>query len=435
MKVTPERFPGATIDGRGALRFGGADTVELAKRFGTPLYVMDGDMLRGICREFRDEFGKRYPGESLVLYASKALSALAVLRVAAEEGLGADAASPGELYGALKAGMPPERVYLHGNFKKAEELEYALKRGVGRIVVDSDDEAEALDAAAGRLRRKARALVRITPGVEAHVHEMVQVGKLDTKFGMPLQGGAALRIVKKILGLRNVELCGVHFHLGSQILDTAPYALGVERGLDFLAELKKRLGYEAAEFDIGGGFPVRYTSAQPLPAVGRFAGAVVKSLVRGLKERGLAAPKLLLEPGRALVSPTTLTLYTVGPVKRIPGVRTYVSVDGGISDNPRPALYGSVYEAVIANRAGARADGRYRVCGRHCESDNLIMETPLAAPKRGDVMAVFTTGAYNFSMSSNYNKFPRPAMVMLEGGRARVIVKREKMEELYARDV
>lgn len=417
------------------MHFGGANTVELAKKFGTPLYVLDGGMLRGICRGFNEEFGKRYPGETLVLFATKALSALSVLALAAEEGFGADVASPGELYGALEAGVPKDRIYLHGNFKKEEDIEYALRRGVGRVVVDSDDEVDILDGVAGRLRRKARVLVRVTPGIEAHVHEMVQVGKLDTKFGMPLEGGAAQRIVKKILGKKNVDLYGIHYHLGSQILDLEPYRLGVERGVEFIAALKKELKFETREFDIGGGFPVRYTSGQALPEVGKIAGAVVNALVKLLKERGLAAPRLLLEPGRSFVAPAGITLYTVGPVKKIPGVRTYVSIDGGMSDNPRPALYGSVYEGVIANRAGARPTGAYRVCGRHCESDNLIMELPLASPRYGDTLAVFTTGAYNHSMSSNYNKFPRPAMVMLEGGRPRLIVRREGLEDLYDKDV
>lgn len=434
MKARPDKYPSVSVR-NGRLFFGGADTVRLAAEFGTPLYVLDGNTLRASCRAFREAFGKRY-GNVKVLYASKANASLAVLRIVAQEGLGVDVASIGELAGAKMAGADMEDVFLHGNYKKEDEIEAAFRMGVGRIVLDSEYEADTADRVARKLRKKARALLRVTPGIEAHVHEMVQVGRLDSKFGVPLAGGAAAEMVGKILRKRNLEFMGIHFHIGSQILDPEPYALAVRKGVDFIAEVRDRFGAEVREFDIGGGFPVRYDSRQALPAPGKFAAAVCGALRDGLKEKKLPAPRLLLEPGRSIAGPAGMTLYTIGPVKNIPGVRNYVAVDGGLSDNPRPALYGSLYEAVIAGRPDDRNNIlKYRVCGRHCETDTLIPEIELPGPEPGEIMAVFTTGAYNYSMSGNYNKFPRPATVLLRDGRPELVSRRETIGDLYRCDV
>ncbi len=430
MKVKVEKYPAAEIR-NGKLWFGGADVAKLAGEFGTPLYVFDEDTFRGNCRAYREAFSSRYP-DTMVFYASKANTMSAAMALALAEGLGIDVSSAGELEGALKAGASPEKLIYHGNYKKAEELERALKVGVGRIVLDSAYEAEMLDNIAGRMRKKAQVMLRVTPGIDAHVHEMVQVGKLDSKFGVPLVGGAAAELIGVILKKKNLDFTGIHFHIGSQILDADPYELAVKRAVAFMAELRKRYDYETSDLDIGGGFPVRYDSKQTLPPADKFAAPVVAALKAELRSAGLAEPRLMLEPGRSLAGPAGMTLYTVGPVKVIPGVRNYVAVDGGLSDNPRPGLYGSLYEAVIANRQTAKKGlKKYRVSGRHCETDTLIPEIELADPKPGDVLAVFTTGAYNYSMSGNYNKFMRPATVLLRGGKPEVVVRRETVADLY----
>jgi diaminopimelate decarboxylase len=434
MKVRPERYQSVEVR-NGRLFFGGADTVALAQKFGTPLYVIDDNALRAACRAFRAAFEKRYENVT-VLFAVKANAALAVMRTVVEEGLGLDVASLGELEGASRAGADMENVFFHGNYKKADEIETALRAGIGRIVLDSELEADAADAAARKLGTKARVLLRVTPGIEAHVHEMVQVGRLDTKFGVPLEGGAAAALAGKILRKRNLVFYGVHFHIGSQILESEPFKLAVMKGVGLVAELRERYGAPVREFDIGGGYPVRYDSKQSLPTPDEFAAAVCGTLKRELDRHGLPAPRLLLEPGRSIAGPAGMTLYTIGPVKNIPGVRNYIAVDGGLSDNPRPALYGSLYEAVVANRPlDSKGLKKYRVCGRHCETDTLVPELELPDPRPGEVLSVFTTGAYNYSMSGNYNKFPRPATVMLRNGRPELAIRRETVDDLFDCDI
>lgn len=433
MRVKPEKYVSVEVR-KGRLYFGGADTVELAKRFGTPLYLIDENAFRGACRAFAEAFGSRY-GNAKVFFACKANAALATMRMATEEGLGLDVASVGELAGALRSGADPENLLLHGNYKKEDELEYALRAGVGRIVLDSEFEADTLDRVARKIGRRARVMLRVTPGVEAHVHEMVQVGKLDTKFGVPLEGGTARKLVGAIVKKRGLEFTGIHFHIGSQILDMEPYRVAVRRAVEFMEEVRDAFGVETKDLDIGGGYPVRYDSAQVLPAPDKFAAAICGALKEELKKRDLAGPRLMLEPGRSIAGPAGMTLYTIGPVKQIPGVRNYIAVDGGLSDNPRPALYGSSYETVIANRPkDSKGMKKYRVSGRHCETDTLFPEVSLPSPKSGEILAVFTTGAYNYSMSSNYNKFPRPATVLLRDGKASIAMRRETVDDLYCCD-
>ncbi|MEW6203100.1 MAG: diaminopimelate decarboxylase [bacterium] len=433
--IKPEKYPGVSINKKGILHFGGADVVRLAEKFGTPLYVMDERIVRDNCKAFRKEFGARYEGKVLVVYATKALSSLAVLRIVADEGLGADASSVGEIHGALRAGFAADKIYFHGNFKKREDLEYALKNHIGRIVIDSREEAELLNSVARRAGKKAAVLLRITPGIEAHTHHMIQTGKIDTKFGVPLAGGEAFHMVKETLQKPHLNFMGFHCHIGSQILDMKPYRLTVEHAVEFMAKIKKQLGIAVREINLGGGFAVRYNSRQRLITKQQAATAIAGTLTSLLKKQGLPFPQLVIEPGRSIVAPAGITLYAVGPVKEIPGVRNYVSVDGGMSDNPRPALYGAEYEALIANRAAAPAGRKYRICGRHCENDILFDNIPLPAPRYGDILAVFTTGAYNYSMSSNYNRFPRPAIVMLSKGKPRLIVERETLDDLYDKDI
>ncbi len=420
---------------KGRLCFGGADVVKLASEFGTPLYIVDENVLRGNCRAYKESFEAKYPNVTVIL-ASKALMTLAVARIAASEGLAIDVASIGEMRGGVLAGVDPANMFYHGNFKKKEDLETALAWGIGCIVLDSAHEAEMLDKIARAKGITQKVLLRITPGVEAHVHEMVQVGKLDTKFGMPIESGLAFDLVKKITKLKNLDFFGIHYHIGSQILDPDPFRVSVQTVVAFMKELKGQLGLDIRALNVGGGYPVRYATRQALPAPEKFANAITSEVKKQIKANGLILPHLYLEPGRALVGPAGMTIYTVGPVKDIPGVRTYVSVDGGLSDNPRPALYDSVYEAVIANRADAKKGFvTCRVSGRHCETDTLIKDIDLASPVAGDILAVFTTGAYNHAMSSNYNKFPRPAMVLVNNGKADLIIARETYDELYRNDI
>jgi len=434
LSVKVEKYEGASIK-RGKLHFGGANVISLAGEFGTPLYVIDEGVFRDRCRSYREAFESRYSPVK-VLLASKALITLATTRIAREEGLGMDVASIGEMRGALKAGVPAGEMFFHGNFKKEEELEEALRRGIGRIVVDSHTEADTLDSVARRLNVKARVLLRITPGVEAHTHEMIQVGKLDTKFGVPLEGGAAEKLIIKIVKKRGLDFMGIHYHIGSQILDVEPFRVSIRKAVDFLSHINNRLGIRVRELDVGGGYPVRYSSKQPLPKPDRFAAAICSTLKKEVKEAGIEPPALYLEPGRSIAGPAGITLYTVGPVKEIRGVRRYVSVDGGMSDNPRPALYDAEYDAVIASRPDSKQDKKkYRVCGRHCETDTLIPEISLPGPRPGDILAVFSTGAYNYTMSGNYNMFPRPAMVLVKDGKAELIVEREKVDKLFAGNV
>lgn len=434
MAVRIERYPGTQVK-RGKLYFGGADTTGLAKEFGTPLYVMDEVTLRTRCREYRKAFEKRYEAVTVML-AGKAMMTTAVAKIIADEGLWLDVASIGEMYGGIKADVAPSNMFFHGNYKKEEELEQALEWGIGAIVLDSMHEAKTLDRVARRMKRKAHVIIRITPGVEAHTHEMIQTGKLDTKFGVPIEGGAASAMAGDISKMKNLDFTGLHYHIGSQILDVEPFRVSVRRIVDFMKDISDRYGIEVKDLDVGGGYPVRYTSGHALPAPDKFAAAICGTLKKELKNAGLPAPHLYLEPGRSVVGPAGITLYTVGPVKEIPGVRNYVSVDGGLSDNPRPSLYDAEYEAVIAGRADVKKGmKKFRVSGRHCETDTLIKEIALPDPKPGDIMAVFSTGAYNYSMSGNYNKFPRPAVVLVNRGKAELIVERETLEDLYAKDV
>jgi diaminopimelate decarboxylase len=433
VKVKPEKYPFAGIK-NGRLTFGGADVAAMAKKFGTPLYLFDEDGFRSRCRSFKTAFESGY-GDVLVLFASKSLTTLAALAIASDEGLGLDVASMGELTGAERVGADMSKVVLHGSFKKEEELERAMRAGVGRIVLDSALEADTADKVARRLGAKAKVMLRVTPGIEAHVHEMVQVGKLDSKFGVPLEGGAAKALIGHILKKRNLEFMGIHYHIGSQILETEPFRAAVARAAAFMSELKSDYGLTVRDLNIGGGYPVRYDSAQAMVSEEKFAAAVCGSLKKELRGRNLEAPRLMLEPGRGVAGPAGMTVYAIGPVKSIPGVRNYINVDGGLSDNPRPALYGSVYEAVIAERPLDRKGvKKYRVSGRHCETDTLISEIELPDPKPGETLAVFSTGAYNHSMSGNYNKFPRPATVLLRGGKPEIAVRRETEADLYACD-
>lgn len=428
---TEAGWPPVKVNEEGRLLVGGLDAVRLAHEHGTPLYVFDEAVIRGRCREFRAAMGDA--GD--VAYAGKAFLCQAIVRIIDEEGLSLDVVSGGELYTALQAGFPADRIVLHGNNKSDEELRAALEAGVGRVVVDNFHEIDRLSDLAVRAGRRQPVLLRVAPGIEAHTHEYISTGGQDSKFGFDVATGQALEAVERALAAPGLEWTGLHCHVGSQIFEIEPFRLAARRLMELGAEVRLRTGALLREADIGGGFGVRYLPSDQPPAAADAVGAALAELRRSAAGFGLPVPRLMIEPGRAIVGEAGYTLYTVGAVKRIPGVRTYLAVDGGMADNPRPALYGAEYTAVIADRPEAPPVETVRVVGRYCESgDVLIREIALPEARPGDVLALFTTGAYHYSMASNYNRFPRPAAVLVAGGRADVIIERETFADLVRQD-
>ncbi len=420
----------AGVNAVGHLTIGGCDTVELAREFGTPLYVFDEETLRHQCRAFRGAFGRRYR-QSMVAYASKAYAGLALLRIVAEEGLGLDVVSGGELAIALAAGFPPERIHLHGNNKSADELREALRARIGRIVVDNLDELAMLEEIATQLDRRADVLLRLSPGVDPHTHDKITTGILDTKFGISIQTGDAETAVQRALAAPHLNLLGYHCHIGSQVFETEAYAQAVDVMIAFAAHVREQYGYTPEEFSPGGGFAVQYVADQPAPDPDVYASLVVEALHAACERHGLPLPRLFVEPGRSIVARAGVALYTVGTRKVIPGVRTYISVDGGMADNIRPAMYDARYEALIANRAAAAPDETVTVAGKYCESgDILIRDVALAAPRMGDILAVPASGAYCIPMASNYNAALKPAIVFVREGAARLVRRRETYADL-----
>jgi diaminopimelate decarboxylase len=423
-----EVFPDtARVDERGHLQVGGCDAVELAERFGTPLLILDRATLEARAGAF-----SAVVGPHRVFYAAKALCCVAVLEIVRDLGLGVDVCTGGELATALKASFPAERIVFHGNNKSPDELRLARDAGVGRIVIDSFDEIERLVAA--ELRTKL--LVRVTPGVEAHTHHFVQTGQEDSKFGFTLAGGVALQALRRAMEVPGCEVVGVHSHIGSQIFELAAFDLAVQRLASFLVTARDELGFEAAEVNLGGGLGIAHTEDEMTPDPAESTERMVAAVRRELGVRDLPVPEVFVEPGRAVVGASTVALYRIGTVKRIPGVRTYVSVDGGMSDNIRPALYDARYEAALANRMEAAPGPRVTVAGKHCESgDVLIREVHLPEDvAAGDLLCVPATGAYTYSMASNYNRVPRPPIVLLDDGKATEIVARETVDDLLRLD-
>jgi diaminopimelate decarboxylase len=421
----------ARLRSNGHLEIGGADTVELAREFGTPLFVMCEQTFRERAQRYRDA----YP-DADVYYAGKAFLCVEMARMVAEEGLGLDVASGGELYTALKAGFPTKRIIFHGNNKSDAELEMGLKAGVGRIVADSMEELERADRIAGSLGARAQMMLRVTPGVEAHTHEYIQTGQEDSKFGMSVEGGVALEAAKRARDLPNIDVVGFHSHIGSNITGVEAFLRTVEILGEFCATVRDATGITPAELNLGGGLGIAYTRGDFPARVESFATEVRAKLESEMARHGLPVPRVAVEPGRWLVANAMVTLYTVGTVKEVPGIRTYVSVDGGMSDNIRPALYGARYEALLANKADVPSDHVVTIAGSHCEQGDLLIKDvslPVSVA-RGDVLAVPATGAYGYSMASNYNRFPRPAVIAVQDGRAREIIARETYEDLVARD-
>ena len=424
------------VNEAGHLTIGGVDTIELARQYGTPVFVMDEVQIRENCRGYKQALAKFYDGFGLPLYAGKAFTCKEICRIANEEGLGIDVNSAGELYTALAAKFPPERIYFHGNNKSRAELEYALREGIGYIVIDNLEEMQLLDELAATNAKRVNVLMRIKPGVEAHTHEFIRTGQIDSKFGLALETGEALEAARAIAQTKHLALVGVHCHIGSQILDVAPFELAAEVLLGFMAQVKVELGLELAQLNLGGGFGIKYEASDEAPPGSVYFEQVAKVIEAQCAKLGLKKPFLLLEPGRSIPGPACVTLYTVGNVKEIPGVRTYVAVDGGMGDNPRYMMYGAKYTVLCANRAGEPASEVYTIAGRYCETGDLIQEHTRVQPVRtGDVLAVLSTGAYNYAMASNYNRVPRPPVVMVHEGKSRVIVRGESVEDMARLDV
>lgn len=427
---------GLNINEKGHLTIGGCDTVELAETYGTPLYVMNEEVIRQALRAYVQSMETYYPQGGRVAYASKACCFLEMYRIAAQEGCGADVVSGGELYTALRAGMPAERLYFHGNNKPEGELRMALEAGVGRIVVDNPAELRQLSSIAQDMGSTAAILLRVTPGIDAHTHQFIRTGQIDSKFGLTLENGEALAAAREALSLPGIDLKGFHCHIGSQIFDVDPFAHAADVMLRFMARVRGETGATLTELNLGGGFGIRYTDRDQPKPFGAYMKQVSAVMSQTAAELDFPLPFIILEPGRSVAAPAGITLYTVGAVKSIPGVREYVSVDGGMGDNPRYALYKAAYTVVAANRMREPNTRVMTISGRCCESGDLIQENvPLPDCEHGDILAVLGTGAYNYSMSSNYNRLPRPAVVMVMDGTSRVVVKRETYEDLIRNDV
>ncbi|MBQ9851242.1 MAG: diaminopimelate decarboxylase [Clostridia bacterium] len=425
-----------SINEKGHLTIGSADTVELAKEFGTPVYVFDENEIRNNLRAFRGSIEENYGGRGLVCYASKAFSCKEIYRICKQENVGIDVVSGGELYTALSVGFPAENIVFHGNNKTPDELRMAVENGVGRIVVDNLTELERLNAIACEAGKTVGIMMRIKPGVDAHTHDFIKTGQIDSKFGFALETGEALSAVKAALGMPSLKLRGLHCHIGSQIFDISPFELAAQVMLGLYKQIKDETGTELEELNLGGGFGIRYVDGDTPVPYGEYMKSV-SAVVRAETEKlGLKMPFILIEPGRSVVGAAGLTLYTVGAVKNIPDIRTFVSVDGGMADNPRYALYKADYQVICANKANEAKDMTVTVAGKCCESGDLIQEnTKLQTVEAGDILAVLSTGAYNYSMASNYNRIPKPPVVMVNNGEARIAVRRETYEDVASCDV
>jgi len=423
----------ARVNDQGHLVIGGCDTVELAVEFGTPLYLFDEFSLRSKCAEFKAEFGQRY-AKTTVIYACKAFINKALALIFREEGLGLDVVSGGELGIVHSVGFPLDKAYFHGNNKSAEELSLALEWGVGRIVVDNFYELKMLDEMAKEKSCTPDILLRLSPGVDPHTHQYITTGNIDSKFGFPL--GSGEEAIVTAMSMSNLNLVGLHFHIGSLIFEVEPYQQAIEFTLNFAAEMKQKHGFELEELDIGGGFAVQYTLDSPASSISVYAEVLISNIISNCQKLGLKLPQLIIEPGRSVVAKAGVALYTAGVVKDIPGIRRYVSVDGGMADNIRPALYGAKHEAVVANKMTKKEAATVTIAGKFCESgDILIRDISLPPVLAGDIIAVAGCGAYCLTEAMNYNASLKPAVVLVKDGKARLIRRRETLEDLTRCDL
>ncbi|MGE5703661.1 MAG: diaminopimelate decarboxylase [Clostridia bacterium] len=422
------------INQLGHLEIGGCDTTQLAQEYGTPLYVYDEELIRNKCRAYVNAFresGFRFQ----VTYASKAFCTMAMCKLVEEEGLSLDVVSGGELYTALSAGYPSEKIHFHGNNKSPEEIIQALDANIGCFVVDNFYEMELLHDLASERSKQVNVLLRVTPGVEAHTHEYISTGQQDSKFGFDCKSGQALEAIGRSLELANLNLLGVHSHIGSQIFETDGFVIAIKMLIELLAEAKQKLNFEATVLNVGGGFGIRYVEGDTPLQPGDYVKAITTAVREQCAAANVSLPEMWIEPGRSIVGDAGTTLYTIGSSKTIPGLRKYVAVNGGMTDNLRPALYQAQYEAAVANRMNANADETVSIAGKCCESgDMLIWDVALATPQAGDILAVSSTGAYGYAMSNNYNRLPRPAVIFVKDGEAELVVARETLQDIVKND-
>jgi diaminopimelate decarboxylase len=425
-----------SIDENNRLLIENCDVAALAEKFGTPLYILSENQIRRNCRKFMSSLKEYFDGNGKILYASKALSCKSLYKIIDEENFGADVVSGGELYTALAANFPPEKIYFHGNNKTRAEIKMALKENIGRIVVDNLDELYTIDEIARNLGKVASVSFRVKPGVEAHTHEFIKTGAIDSKFGLALDGGEAENAIKIAKNLQNIEVCGVHSHIGSQIFETDAFVLAAEKMVNFMADLRENDGILISELNLGGGFGIKYTDKDaPLP-IEKYFEKISSKIKETCSTRSFPVPSIVFEPGRSIVGDAGITVYEIGSIKEIPGVRTYISVDGGMTDNPRYIMYGAEYEAIYVDNPTAERTKKVTIVGKCCESgDVLIRDIFMSKMRRGGHLAVLSTGAYNYSMASNYNRVARPPIVLVNGANARVIVRRESYEDLIRNDL
>ncbi len=425
-----------TILENGHIAFSNTDVVNLAKEYGTPLYLIDEKRVRENCTKYRNTVVKYFGDESIPLYASKALCCKEIYRIVSQEGLGTDVVSGGELYTALSVGFPSEKIYFHGNNKTEEEIIYALNSNIGAFVVDNFDELIYLNEQAEKLNKVQNILLRLSPGIDPHTHRAVVTGNVDSKFGVAIETGQAIKFVEKALQCKNINLEGIHCHIGSQIFDKFPFTDAATIMLDFALEVKNKLNVSFKKINLGGGIGVRYVEDDPNMDIDEIMGEIKNELDKLVSERGLDKPIFLFEMGRFICADAGMTLYTVGSVKEIEGYKKYVCIDGGMPDNPRYALYGSKYTALNASHGDREFNTVASIAGRCCESGDLIGEDmKLQEFSRGDIMAVAVTGAYNYSMSSNYNRIPKPAMVSVNEGKSKLIIKRQTYEDILKNEI
>jgi diaminopimelate decarboxylase len=429
-------FYGTTgVNKQGNLEIGGADAVELANKYGTPLYVYDVALIRERARGFKKTF-EEHGMQAQVAYASKAFSAIAMIQLVEEEGLSLDVVSGGELYTAISAGFPTERIHFHGNNKSMDELNMALDHEIGCIVVDNFYELDILKTLCQKKNKKIKILLRVTPGIEAHTHDYILTGQEDSKFGFDLQNGQAERALREALQSEYIDVLGLHCHIGSQIFETTGFLLATQKIFENMNKWKNEMSYEAKVLNLGGGFGIRYTKEdEPIPPA-QYVNEIIKEVKKWIEAYSMNTPEIWIEPGRSLVGDAGITLYRTGSQKVVPNVRKYLAVDGGMSDNIRPALYQAKYEAVFANKPLEKATETVSIAGKCCESgDMLIWDLPLPKQSQNDILAVFCTGAYGYSMANNYNRIPRPPVVFTENGEDKLVVKRESYEDLVRLDL
>ncbi len=428
------QIEGQSVNAQGHLEIGGVDTVSLAENYGTPLIVFDEELVRRRMRTYL-QICRDHQITSELVYAAKAFLTAGFCQIVDDVGLHLDVASGGELYTALAGGFPADRIVMHGNNKSWDELDMAVRNGVGRIVVDNFLEISLLESVCQKAGRKTGVVVRVSPGIDPDTHELVSTGQVDTKFGFDIASGAALKAVNEVFTVSKFDLLGVHCQVGSQMMDLSAHGPAIDQMVDFMVSVRDNFGIHLPELNIGGGLGIAYTPDESPPSVEEFCTQVYSTFRAAIARTGLTEPAMWQEPGRYLVAEAGTTLYRLGARKDIPGCRTYVSVDGGMSDNIRPCLYGSRYSAVVANKADHPNEREFAIAGKHCETDVLIREISLPEIETGDLLAVQCTGAYTYSMASNYNRMPRPAVVAIRGGVPRLLVRREDYKDLLQFDV